>query len=201
MSLTRQASLELDPQTIESCRQGDRRALELVFRTHGPALERQISRLVGPRADVEDLLQTTFIEAIGSFPRYRGEASVRTWLTRIAVNVVYQHLRRPERRRRVPLEVVPREEARADRTPVPERTADHRRRLERIYHHLDSISPKNRVAFVLHVLEGRSIEEVAAMVGAGVAATKSRVFLARVALLGKVRRDPSLRDTFSWEEP
>src|SRR5882724_5537988 len=131
--------------TIEACRRGDRHALEAVFRIEAPALERLIARLVGPVADVEDLLQTTLMEAIGAFPRFHGKASVRTWLGRIAVHVVHQHLRRPDvRRRRVTLELV-RDYEPTDAAPEPDRAAHTHRQLERLYHHLDSIAVKKRL--------------------------------------------------------
>ena len=176
---------------IDACRRGDRRALEAVFSRESPMLERQIARLVGPGADVEDLLQVTLVEAIGAFPRYRGEASVRTWLARIAVHVVHRHLRSPERRRQTSLELLANV---ADRAPVADEIADSRRKVERVYHHLDAIGPMKRIAFILHVLEGRSIAEVAALVGASKMATKSRVFWARKSLLARARKDPQLVD-------
>jgi RNA polymerase sigma-70 factor (ECF subfamily) len=178
---------------LERCRQGDRSALERVFRAESPALERLIGRLIGPTADVEDLLQNTLIAAIDAFPRFRGEASVRTWLARIAVHVAGDHLRRPEARRpRVALELLA-AEPRAP-GPDPEAALDERRALERLYIHLDAISAAQRIAFVLHVVDGRSIGEVAALMGATEAGTKSRVFFGRRALMARISRDPALRD-------
>lgn len=184
----------LDPALVEACRRGERRALEAVFRAEAPALERRIARMVGPRADVEDLLQATLIAAIGAFPRFRGEASVRTWLARIAVHVVRDHLRRPEQRRKVALELLPSGEHTIDRSPSPEGAVETRRRLARLYHHLDALDPKKRIAFVLHVLEGQSVEEVAALTDASVVATKSRIFWARRALHARLRKDPEFRE-------
>jgi RNA polymerase sigma-70 factor, ECF subfamily len=186
-----------DPAVIEACRGGDRGALDAVFREQTPALERLLARLVGPGADLEDLLQSTLMSAVSAFPRYRGEASVRTWLARIAVNEVRQHLRRPERRRRATLELVP--DDRAAPEEPPDRATDQRRQLARLFTHLDKIGPKKRLAFVLTTIEGCSIEEAAALTGASVAATKSRVYWARRALLGRARKDPVLRDLLGDE--
>jgi RNA polymerase sigma-70 factor (ECF subfamily) len=186
------------PAVIEACRRGDRNALDQVLRSQAPAIERLLFRMLGPDAELEDLLQTTLIAAVHSFPRYRGEASVRTWLARIAVNVVRQHLRRPERHRRVALELVP--TAHIDCAPDLDRTVDHRRRLARMFHHLAAIGAKKRIAFALHVFEGYPIDEVAALTGATQVATKSRIFWARRALLARARRDPALRDLLAGEE-
>jgi len=186
------------PEVIAACRRGDPRALDEVFRAQSPALERLITRLIGPGADLEDMLQQTFLSAMQAFPKYRGEASVRTWLARIAVNAVRQHLRRPAQKRRVALELVP-DEPTPDNL-APDRLADRHHRLERLFHHLDAIGTKKRIAFALTVIDGRSIDEVAALTGATPSATKSRVYWARRALLQRARRDPVLRDLLEGEE-
>jgi RNA polymerase sigma-70 factor (ECF subfamily) len=186
------------PELVEACRRGDRNALEQMLRAHARDVERLIVRLVGPGPDVEDLLQLTMIAAVSAFPRFRGEASVRTWMARIVVNVVREHLRRPERKRRVALELV-RDEPVAGDAPADQRV-DQRRRLDRLHHHLDALPAKQRIAFVLHVFEGRALDEIAALMGASLAATKSRVFLARRFVLARARKDPRLADLFVTSE-
>ena len=81
---TRPGSSGLDASVLDACRRGERDALARVLRERGPMLQRLVTRLVGPGPDVDDLVQTTFVQAIRAFPRFRGEASVDTWLQRIA---------------------------------------------------------------------------------------------------------------------
>jgi RNA polymerase sigma-70 factor (ECF subfamily) len=176
---------------IAACRRGDGAALEQVFRAESPRLCRLIAKVLGPHADADDVLQNTLVVAMEAFPRFRGEASVQTWLSGIALNVIKAHLRRPERTRRVPLEALP--DLADPAIPADTRT-DARRRVERIYLHLDAIGPMQRIAFVLHVIEGLPIEEVASLVDASRAATKSRVFWARLRLMKQLRRDPLFQD-------
>jgi RNA polymerase sigma-70 factor (ECF subfamily) len=183
---------ELDQ--IEACRKGDRRALQAVFLAHSPYLERLLGRVAGSALEVEDLLQSTFLAAIDAFPRFRGEAQVRTWLARIAIRIAHDRLRSAAHRRRVD---VPDLEETMDKRAVPdapESSIDTRRRVGRLNHHLEAIAPKKRIAFVLHVFEGLPMEEVAALTGASVTATKSRVFWARRELIKRAQRDPILRD-------
>lgn len=164
--MPRPVLVEPDAAALDACRRGDRRALDAVLSAHVPVLDRLLTRLAGPAGDVDDLLQTTLMEAVTAFPRFRGEASVQTWLCRIAVNVFRHHLRRPERRYRVALELVPGGSDPADRAPGPDEVLERRRQLARLYHHLDALGPKKRIAFVLHVIEGRPIAEVAALMRA-----------------------------------
>jgi DNA-directed RNA polymerase specialized sigma24 family protein len=84
--------------------------------------------------------------------------------------------------------------------PTPERRLDSRSALVRIHHHLAALSPKKRIAFLLHVVEQRPIAEVAALMSATRAATKTRIWLARRALLARARRDPTLTDLLCLEE-
>lgn len=187
------ADYQKESDLIEACRKGDRAALETVFKTHSPYLERVLTRIAGFDEDIEDLLQMTFVAAIRSFSRFRGEASVKTWLTRIAVRIAQEQLRKPERRKRIAFE------SRANQpfdnaTAGPDGVVDTGRKLKRIYYHLNAIAPKKRTAFLLHVVEGHPIDEVAALVGASLTATKSRVFWARRELLARAKKDPILQE-------
>lgn len=188
---------ELD--LIDACRRGERPALDRVFRTHAPYLERVLWRVAGRSLDVEDLLQSTLMAAIEAFPRFRGEAQVRTWLARIAVRIAQDRLRSAGHRLRahgVDLEATP-----ANEDSNAERNFDSRQKIERLELHLAALGPKKRTAFVLHVFEGMPLEEVAALTGAGLAATKSRVFWARRELLKRAARDPWLRELAQGELP
>ncbi len=172
-----------------ACRAGDPKALDRFFRLYVDRVERVLGRLVGATPDLEDLVQTTFIEAMRSFARFRGEASLATWVTRIAVHVAQHQLRRGLRRM-MPLEVLG---AREPATDVdPNRALGQRQLAARLHAVLDGITPPKRIAFLLHVADERSVEEVAALMGASVAATKSRIWFARRELAALSRRDPIL---------
>ena len=75
-----QAATGDDQAMVAGCRAGEATSLERFFVTHVRYVERVISRLTGPTPDLEDLVQTTFIQAFQSFGRYRGEASLKTCL-------------------------------------------------------------------------------------------------------------------------
>ena len=120
-----------------------------------------IGRLVGPTSDLADLVQSTFIAAIQSFDRYRGEASLKTWITRIAVHVSWKQLRAGVRRR-VPLQLVPDLALPGDPARAPDAELSTQQLARRLYELLDRLSPKKRVAFLLYTVEEYSLEEVAA---------------------------------------
>jgi RNA polymerase sigma-70 factor (ECF subfamily) len=166
--------------------------MERFFRTYVVDVERVIGALVGPTPDLQDLVHVTFIEAIHSFDRYRGGASLRTWVTRIATHVSLNQLRAGVRRH-VPLELVPASREPADPRIAADMQLSVQQLARRLYHLLDRLSPKKRVAFLLHTVEEYSLEHVAALTGASRAATKSRVWFARRELMAAVKKEPELR--------
>ena len=172
-----------EQQLVERCRCGDRAALEAVLGQHADMIERQILRLVGPGPEVADLLQVALLTAVRAFPRFRGEAQLSTWLTGIAINVVRDHLKRPQQKIRFSVAAVPDEAHQS----TPEDAYFERTLLEGVRRALRDIPAKNRIAFILHVVEGRPVEEVAALCQASVTATKSRIFFARRALKRALR--------------
>ena len=181
-----------DAAMVAGCRAGDATSLEQFFQTHCRYVERVIARLTGPTPDLEDLVQTTFIQAFQRFGRYRGEASLKTWVTRIAVHTALHQLR-AGLRRTVPLELVPDAALpQAASAPADQEAAD-KQLARRLHALLDNVAPKKRVAFILYTIEDYSIEEVAALTGASKAATKSRIWFARRELLAMVRAQSDLR--------
>ena len=122
----------------EQCSAGDASAIEELFHRYAPTVERVLARIVGPTPDLEDLVQATFLEGLRVIGRFRGESSLSTWITGIAIHIAQHYLRAQRVRRHVPLELVP-EEA----LSVPEgadQTLDERRMAIRIYELLDSIA-------------------------------------------------------------
>jgi RNA polymerase sigma-70 factor (ECF subfamily) len=189
-----------DDPTLEACRAGQPDAIERLFRAYAPVVQGVIGRLVGPTPDFEDLVQTTFLEALGNISRFRGEAKLSTWLCQIAVHVAHHHLRSGRVRRHVPLELVVDGGAVAasllEATNV-DHAIDGRRLALRLHQLLDRISAKKRIALLLYVVEGRSIEEVAALMQATQTATRSRTFFARRELRKLIASDPELRELAS----
>lgn len=191
--------LEPDAETLAACRRSDPSALGRVFSSHSPALERLLFRVLGPDEAVDDVLQATFEAAIHAFPRFRGEASVKTWLSRIAVRLCQEHFRKRDRRKRTALSLAAEEED-ASAGDDTEDVYQQRLRLQRVYAHLAEIDVKKRTALLLHIIEGHSIAEIAALMGASETATKSRIFWARRDLLARAQRDPLLREWLQHHE-
>ncbi|HXT95741.1 MAG TPA: RNA polymerase sigma factor [Polyangia bacterium] len=174
-----------DDALITAARQGDGAAFARLFRRHADAVRTRITRLVGPVAERDDLVQKVFIAFHRGLPAYRGEARLSTYLHRIAVNTAYDHLR--DRRRWAASEGLPDAEALAELvSPRLEDQVAARADLARLLALLDQLSPKKRIAFVLVAVEGCSLAEAAALIGAREDTVKQRALQARRDLLARL---------------
>jgi RNA polymerase sigma-70 factor, ECF subfamily len=187
--------LTIDDPCLAGGRAGRREAVDDLFRSYGPMVERVIGRLVGPTSDFEDLVQTTFLEVLRNLERFRGEAKISTWLCGIAVHVAHHYLRAGKFRRHVPLELKDEELAPTlEGASSADQSMDGRRLATKLDEALDRISPKKRNALLLYVVEERSYKEIAALMRATQTATRSRMYFARRELRKAIRRDPALRE-------
>src|SRR5437763_8474204 len=64
----------------------DSAAFEQLVALHAPRIRRLAFRLLGWRGDVDDVVQDVFLAALCHLERFRGEASLSTWLTRVTIN-------------------------------------------------------------------------------------------------------------------
>jgi RNA polymerase sigma-70 factor (ECF subfamily) len=177
------------PDLVARCQRGEKEALGELYRLYRAEVARNLHRMLGPgRGDLEDVLQEVFIEVFRSIARFRGDAKITTWLYRVCVNVALQRLRKRKRRAEVSGDTVT--ERVTDETP--ERELDNRRRLDAVYRILDELSPKKRVVFILHEIEGREPKEIAGIVGAPVLTVRTRLHYARKEFYARAASDVRL---------
>lgn len=153
-----------------------------------------VYRLVGDRDVARDLTQETFLNALRGYSRFRGEASGRTWLYRIALNSVYERRRRIGRRREEPL--VDAEELDATRSVVgsdPEAELLHAERRAAVRRALLQVPLKLRTVLVLKDIAGLTYEEIATVTKLRPGTIASRLNRARLQLAARLsgfRRAP-----------
>lgn len=175
---------------VTRAREGDRHAFRQLFEKHRADVSRLAYRMVGPRPDLEDLVQEVFVQVHKSLRDFRGEARFSTWLHRVTVNVVLMQ-RRAEKSRPILTEELasPVED---DDTVLPDVDADRRARVAAFFALLETIGEKKRVVFVLHDLEGMSPTDISAVVDAPVLTVRTRLFYARRELEERMRVHPLL---------
>lgn len=184
-----------DASLVGRALEGDRAALHRIASEHEGRVRRLLTRLLGPRDDLDDLVQTVFLELCRSLHRFRGDSALSTFIGGIAVTVARRAMRpSPWFRRRAELPEEP-----VDPRSGPDARSLAAERLRRTRRALAKLSAKKRIAFLLWALDGSDVEEVAALMGASVSATRSRIYYAQKELRRLAKTDPYLREML--EEP
>lgn len=181
-------SLAADRDLANRCLAGDGQAARELVRRVRANVHATLFRIFGTNRHMDDLLQDTFLEVFRSLKGFRGEARLLTWINRIAVRVAYAQLGRRSGSE-VSLEVLP--DLPAD-DALSERRLWAREAVHRLYAALDALEPKQRIAFALHVIDGRPAREVAQLTQSSVLAVKSRTWRARREIERRARKDPFL---------
>ena len=154
---------ESDRALIERARSGDDRAFRLLVERYEPRVAATVIGMLGPGDEADDAGQETFIRLYRSLDRFRGEASLATYLTRIAINLSLTALRKRKRihSRFVSQELAPGagrlEDPKGDLEGDLER-AEARRRVRAA---IDRLSADHRAVVVLRMIEGYSTHEAA----------------------------------------
>jgi RNA polymerase sigma-70 factor, ECF subfamily len=175
-----------DGELVARCRAGDVDAFEGLYRQHAPRLYSLACRMTGSASDAEDLLQEIFLQAHVKLRGFKGEASVGTWLYRLAINQCLDFLR--SRRTKVGRLTDPLDpDGTAEEPVAPRESTAARLDLERA---IASLPAGYREAFVLHDVEGFEHKEVATMLGIAEGTSKSQVFKARMRLRALLQGAP-----------
>jgi RNA polymerase sigma-70 factor, ECF subfamily len=164
-----------DEMLIRRISQGDQLAMRTLFGRHRVPLYRWLLRLVGDEALAEDLLSDVFLDVWRQAAAFEARSSVSTWLLAIAR---YKAL--SARRRRTDAELDENVASRvADMADDPEVALQKKTRAELLRHSLARLSPEHGEVIDLVYFHGKSVKEVAEIVGIAEATVKTRMFYAR----------------------
>ena len=192
LSIVERPTPEDEAELVAACLAGDVAAQRALFRREFARVNATIYRILGPTREVDDLVQETFIAAFRGLAKFRGEARLATWIDRIAVRVAFDHVR-TRKATPVPLGVLTGVDEPSDAS-IPDAQAHARDGLRRLYAALSQLSPEARTAFALYAIDGRSIAEVARLVGTTVVTAKVRIWRARRELMKRAAEDPVLKE-------
>jgi RNA polymerase sigma-70 factor (ECF subfamily) len=170
---------------------GDRAAFRDVYMRHRADVARLVFRMIGPRAETEDVIQEVFFQVFRSLKDFRGQSKFTTWLHRVTVNVVLMHRRAAKSRPVFADEPIQDGQINAE-TVLPDEDFARRERMRAFSRLLDRLAEKKRVVFILHELEGLAPAEIAKIVGAPILTVRTRLFYARRELEGMLAEEPTL---------
>ena len=145
--------------------------------------------MIGDPEEAADLTQETFVRAYAAAQDFRGEASVKTWLSRIARNLTINRLKRQRLERETHHTSVPGEggpEEVVDSYRDPGERLEREETRQQVRRCLDMLPPELKELLILRDFEDFSYKEMASIVNCSMEALKSRLFRARLKLREKL---------------
>lgn len=159
-----------DRELVDRAREGDRVSFGVLIRRHQPRIYRLAVHMLRDRADAEDITQETFIRAFRALSGFDGRSEAYTWLYRIAVNLSLNRIRSRKTSRIVQdagdtlLETILKDDDASSANPAD---AAQRRELYIVLcQGIDQLSDTLRTTLILVCIDGRSHEDVSAILGA-----------------------------------
>jgi len=185
-----------DEDIVARVRAGDASLFELIMRRHNQRLYRAARSILRDEAEIEGVLQETYVRAFTHLDQFLGRAQFSTWLTRIAV---HEALARRKRRRRVTdLEEIVDKVASPEAGPEDQAFQTELRRIFEVS--IDLVPDAYRTVFVLRDIEGLSTAETAASLSIPEETVKTRLHRARRQLRRQLERalGGTVQDVFAF---
>ena len=151
--------LEDDMQLILMAKGGDESAFGKLYALHQNRVRAIVGRYVQHRDEVDDLMQVVFMKVFQSLRHFRGESAFTTWLTRIAVNVGWSHLRDRQSRRNK-LEIVAQHMPESISATTPEDSMIKKERHQLLTQGLRTLPKVQQRALWLRYMKGLSYREI-----------------------------------------
>jgi RNA polymerase sigma-70 factor (ECF subfamily) len=189
---------ELERSLLRRLRDRDERAFRELLELHRDRVYNITFRMLGNRAEAEDVAQEVFISVFKTIDQFREESKFSTWLYRVAVNHCKNRIkylaRRHDRDRDELDESSHAHQANGAVVGAPGRAAQPDRALEGaqmerlLQEAIGNLDDDHRIVVVLRDVEDLSIEEICDITGLPDGTVKSRLHRARLALRKKLQR-------------
>lgn len=182
-----------DAQLVRDSQSGDTRAFDELVRRYQDKVYRLAFKILRHEEDAAEALQDAFLSAFRGIKNFKAESTFSTWLYRVATNAALMRYRR-RREPHVSLEQSQNPNQDAEPIEVPDWSSQpleellDRETREVMEASMERLHEDLRTVFVLRDVEGMSNAEVAEVLDISVAAVKSRLHRARVALREDLER-------------
>ena len=163
------------------CARGDDKARKEVYERYAASLYALCIRYVGDRELARDLMHDSMMKIFDTIGKYRPTGTLKSWVSRVTVNLVIDHLRRSKRFDTVNID------ERQERLPEPSKDEMVYVPKEELLKMVERLPDTKRVIFNMFCVEGYSHKDIAAMLGIKEKTSSSLLFKAREQLAGEVR--------------
>jgi RNA polymerase sigma-70 factor (ECF subfamily) len=179
----------LDEITIKRAQRGEQDAVETVLSRCEPLVYHVCLGVLRNREDAFDAAQDALLKIYLNLAKFQFQSAFTSWAYRIAANACLDFIRRNKRHRRaVSQDEIPMEAAWQDTGPGPEESAMDQDRRRMVQDALLSLEERHREVLVLLEYGELSYQEIADVLEIQVGTVKSRIFRARAALAGELKK-------------
>lgn len=173
-----------EQELIHRLREGDETAFRYVVDTWKDMVYNTALGIVQNESDAEDVAQDVFVQVFESIGSFKGASKFSTWLYRITVTKSLDHIRRKKRKKRfafVQSLFGENEEERHQPADFvhPGVQLDNKERSSALFKAIDQLPENQKVAFILHKLEGLSYQEIAAILQTSLSSVESLMHRAK----------------------
>ncbi|MFT4705524.1 MAG: RNA polymerase sigma-70 factor (ECF subfamily) [Bradymonadia bacterium] len=187
----------LDPsdeaRLVSRLKRRDERAFAVLVEKHQRQVFAIVFRMLGDRAEAEDVAQEVFVTVFKAIDRFRGDSKLSTWIYRIATNHCRNRIKYLGRRHHGRTKDIDDTQestflsALSDPAPRPDAAFEGKRMEVAVQEALAAIEPDHREVIVLRDLEQLPYQEIAEILAVAEGTVKSRLFRARAALQAEIQ--------------
>jgi RNA polymerase sigma-70 factor (ECF subfamily) len=182
-----------DAELVRRALSRDEAAVRAIMQANNRRLYRLARGILRNDAEAEDVVQDTYVRAFTHLEQFRGDSSLSTWLSRIAMNEALGRLRRQKpgvewselEKSASQAQIIPFPLASSD---DPEKSMAQREIRDVVEHAIDELPEPFRLVFITRVIEGMNVEETAEILGLKPETVKTRLHRARNLLRDNVER-------------
>jgi RNA polymerase sigma-70 factor (ECF subfamily) len=172
---------------VERSQQGDEEAFGALVKKYKTKVFNLAYSFTRERETADDLAQEVFIKAYYALEKFQFKSGFGTWLYRIAVNHIKDHLRKHGKERHISLEALGREPSQLENEfQKKERVQEASDRKKILYRALRSLPEKHQIILTLRDIQGHSYEEIADILKLSPGTVDSRLHRARAMLRKKI---------------
>ena len=176
----------MDSRWLEQCRKGDSLAIERLVQTYQSDVYRLALSILDDSDDADDATQEVFLSALRALESFRGQATFKTWLFSITVNVCRTRLQRYKshgRLQQILQNLFPQEQAH------PEKEAMQNESDAALWHAIRALDDKHRIPVILRYYHALAVTDIAEMLGIPSGTVHSRLNHAREKLRALLKED------------
>lgn len=186
-----------DVDLVRKAQKGNMGAFEELVGRHRDKIYARAYSMMRNEEEALDLSQEAWVKGWQRLGQFQGDSSFVTWMTRIAINLCLDQLRKQKRHRAESIEVLEEESGGVERympvtTPNPTAGLERTELRARIDRALGQLSEEHRTVLVLHEFEDLEYKEIAKRMDCSIGTVMSRLFYARrrmASLLASLKRE------------